>query len=277
MHQQKASPRIQQLYSTSEYNSFVILYDNKIHHFNYEFYFNFQTLNYNCSYSQDDRKINIDKLFESYLQQNITILLFEKAQVLQEILKNSKKGLVKSQVLKLCRKISQIHIRFDQSNTHLISVLKRFQLDQFYNLNYEILKVPIFKYEIIYLSNMNIYLMNLFLGFRRNKNQHSQELFECKREPEQNDFSQNQLNTVDSFELKQLMYYKLFKVCYNQNSHKGVKYQFSYIILKSNQVTFNSKYIGNILVMNKYLLLHIQQSKNTISFIRSLSKDEKKK
>ncbi|CAD8170875.1 unnamed protein product [Paramecium octaurelia] len=153
---------------------------------------------------------NIAKSTEGELQTNKKVIVFEKAEVLQNILKDSQQGLAEPQVLKIlldlskalqhCHSLGITHRDIRPENI-LIGLDKQAKLWNFQRCFFQ-------QYEQI---------PNEYLG--RIKEEIEMNTFEHVRAPEQKDFSQRLPITtkVDIYALGQLMYYMIFKVRYDQN------------------------------------------------------------
>ncbi|CAD8171189.1 unnamed protein product [Paramecium pentaurelia] len=159
---------------------------------------------------KDNGCSNIVKSYEGELQPNKKVIVFEKAEVLQNILKDSQQGLVEPQVLKILLDLSKalqhshslgITHRDIRPENILIGLDKQAKLWNFQRCFFQ-------QYDQI---------PNEYLG--RIKEEIEMNTFEHVRAPEQKDFSQRLPITtkVDIYALGQLMYYMIFKVRYDQN------------------------------------------------------------
>ncbi|CAD8189712.1 unnamed protein product [Paramecium octaurelia] len=159
---------------------------------------------------KDNGSSNIAKSYEGELQPNKKVIVFEKAEVLQNILKDSQQGLAEPQVLKILLDLSKaLQICHSLGITHrdirpeniLIGADKQAKLWNFQRCFFQ-------QYDQI---------PNEYFG--RIKEEIEMNTFEHVRAPEQKDFSQRLPITtkVDIYALGQLMYYMIFKVRYDQN------------------------------------------------------------
>ncbi|CAD8083040.1 unnamed protein product [Paramecium sonneborni] len=152
----------------------------------------------------------IAKSYEGELLQNKKVIVFEKAEVLQNILKDSQQGLVEPQVLKIlldlskalkhCHSLGITHRDIRPENI-LIGLDKQAKLWNFQRCFFQ-------QYDLI---------PNEYLG--KIKEEIEMNTFEHVRAPEQKDLSLKLPITtkVDIYALGQLMYYIIFKVRYDQN------------------------------------------------------------
>ncbi|CAD8077038.1 unnamed protein product [Paramecium primaurelia] len=159
---------------------------------------------------KDNEFVNIAKQYEGELQTNKKVIVFEKAEVLQNILKDSQQGLAEPQVLKIlldlskalqhCHSLGITHRDIRPENI-LIGLDKQAKLWNFQRCFFQ-------QYDQI---------PNEYLG--RIKEEIEMNTFEHVRAPEQKDLSQRLPITtkVDIYALGQLMYYMIFKVRYDQN------------------------------------------------------------
>ncbi|CAD8180500.1 unnamed protein product [Paramecium pentaurelia] len=159
---------------------------------------------------KDNEFNNIAKQYEGELQTNKKVIVFEKAEVLQNILKDSQQGLAEPQVLKIlldlskalqhCHSLGITHRDIRPENI-LIGLDKQAKLWNFQRCFFQ-------QYDQI---------PNEYLG--RIKEEIEMNTFEHVRAPEQKDLSQRLPITtkVDIYALGQLMYYMIFKVRYDQN------------------------------------------------------------
>ncbi|CAD8085497.1 unnamed protein product [Paramecium sonneborni] len=153
---------------------------------------------------------NIAKSYEGELQSNQKVIVFEKAEVLQNILKDSQQGLVEPQVLKIlldlskalkhCHSLGVTHRDIRPENI-LIGLDKQAKLWNFQRCFFQ----------------QYVQIPNEYFG--KIKEEIEMNTFEHVRAPEQKDFSQRLPITtkVDIYALGQLMYYIIFKVRYDQN------------------------------------------------------------
>ncbi|CAD8053133.1 unnamed protein product [Paramecium primaurelia] len=143
---------------------------------------------------KDNECSNIVKSYEGELQPNKKVIVFEKAEVLQNILKDSQEGFVEPQVLKILLDLSKA-----LQHSHSLGITHR-------DIRPENILIGLEK-------QANYGILTLI------KEEIEMNTFEHVRAPEQKDFSQRLPITtkVDIYAFGKLMYYMISKVRYDQN------------------------------------------------------------
>ncbi|CAK74126.1 unnamed protein product (macronuclear) [Paramecium tetraurelia] len=159
---------------------------------------------------KDNGCSNIARSYEGELSPNKKVIVFEKAEVLQNILRDSQQGLAEPQVLKILLDLSKA-----LQNCHSLGITHRDIRPENILIGAD-KQAKLWNFQRCFFQQYD-QIPNEYFG--RIKEEIEMNTFEHVRAPEQKDFSQRFPITtkVDIYALGQLMYYMIFKVRYDQN------------------------------------------------------------